>query len=183
MGTSGRASIHRRLYSSARTRVSRQYMLAYADLSGRSHAHSEHKSHRGCVISTRHDHAPPRRSIAPAARRHAHASARSQEYSSRESRPSGKSVLVTRRLPGSTPAYWPTVPHSAPGWRFPRALLACRAAPARYSGRTWERHSGRAMGAAFTRPTGIAFGSAHAHVDGVGQFNCRSARPSGTTRG
>lgn len=30
-------------------------MLAYADLSGRSHAHSEHKSHRGCVISTRHD--------------------------------------------------------------------------------------------------------------------------------
>ena len=54
MGTSGRASIHRRLYSSARTRVSRQYMLAYADLSGRSHAHSEYKSHRGCVISTRH---------------------------------------------------------------------------------------------------------------------------------
>ena len=78
---------------------------------------------------------------------------------------------------------WPTVPHFAPGWRFPRALLACRAAPARYSGRTWERHSGRAMGAAFTRPTGIAFGSAHARVDGVGQFNCRSARSSGTRRG
>ena len=123
--------------------------------------------------STAVAHAPPRRSIAPAARRHAHASACSQEDSSR---PSGKSALVTRRLPGSTPAYWPAVPHSAPGWRFPRALLACRAAPARYSGRTWERHSGRAMGAAFTRPTGIAFGSAHARVDGVGQFNRRSAR-------
>ena len=39
-------------------------------------------------------------------------------------------------LPDSTPEYWPAVPPSAPGWRFSRALLACRAAPARYSGRT-----------------------------------------------
>ena len=50
------------------------------------------------------------------------------------------------------------------------AATTCEAPRARGVVSTPERHSGRAMGAAFTRPTVIVFGSARARAYGVGQI-------------
>ena len=59
------------------------------------------------------------------------------------------------------------------------ATTACKGPRARGVVRTPKRRSGRAMGAALTRPTSTASASARARACGVCRFSRRSARPSG----
>ena len=105
--------------------------------------------------------------------------------------PSSPSIAVGQRLRQTTPppcgscaAALVARRRSPSRWSpYTPAATTCRGPRARGVVSTLERHSGRAMEAAFTRPTAIVSGSARARAYGVGHNSKADRRALGTTRG
>ena len=105
--------------------------------------------------------------------------------------PSSPSIAVGRRLRPTTPRPCGSCAAALVAWRrspsrdgpYTPAATTCGGPRARGVVSTLERHSGRAMGATFTRPTAIVSGSARARAYGVGYNSKADRRALGTTRG
>ena len=105
--------------------------------------------------------------------------------------PSSPSIAVGRRLRPTTPRPCGSCAAALVARRrspsrdgpYTPAATTCGGPRARGVVSTLERHSGRAMGATFTRPTAIVSGSARARAYGVGYNSKADRRALGTTRG